>query len=142
MNWGHKITLAILLFVAFIGYMVVRAFQENIDLVSDDYYAREISFEDKMRQQANFNVLEDPPTVLNTGEEIIITFPGTSHVDGIIHFYHPSRELFDKYYELSIAEDRSFVVNRNDLVAGLYRVNMTWRSDDKEYFQQESLFIQ
>ena len=131
MNWGHKITLAILLFVAFIGYMVVRAFQENIDLVSDDYYAREISFEDKMRQQANFNVLEDPPTV-----------PGTSHVDGIIHFYHPSRELFDKYYELSIAEDRSFVVNRNDLVAGLYRVNMTWRSDDKEYFQQESLFIQ
>ena len=33
MNWGNRIVVAFVCFAAFIGYMVVRAFQEDFDLV-------------------------------------------------------------------------------------------------------------
>ena len=38
MNWGKGVTIAFVLFVGFIMFMVVGAFRQNFDLVADDYY--------------------------------------------------------------------------------------------------------
>ena len=54
MNWGKGVTIAFILFVGFIMFMVVGAFRENFDLVSDDYYLEEINYQDKINQKANF----------------------------------------------------------------------------------------
>ncbi|MEQ9230499.1 MAG: FixH family protein [Cyclobacteriaceae bacterium] len=140
MNWGHKITLAFILFAAFILYMVVKAFQQDIDLVAPDYYAQEIAFQGKMQQQANLQDLGERVELTIRSNEIEIEFP-SEITTGEIHFYHPSRSIFDKKMEIKLDESNKQLIERSELVLGSYRVKLTWTADGKEYFQQETIFL-
>ena len=47
MNWGNRIILVFVCFIAFILSMVTRAFQQDFDLVAEDYYAQELNYQKK-----------------------------------------------------------------------------------------------
>jgi hypothetical protein len=124
-------------------YMVVKAFSVDIDLVTEDYYAREIAYEAKMVQKSNLKALGARVEISRYQNDLVVEFPEElSDVDGEIHFYHISRELFDKKIPIQLDEQNRQVINRKLIVAGRYRVYFTWDSDGKSYFQQERLFIQ
>lgn len=142
MNWGHKITLSFIAFAAFIIYMVVGAFNRDIDLVTDDYYAKEIAYESKMRQKANYNQLVVKPEVVAHKDEVIIDFKELNVESGEIHFYHPSREIFDQNLDLNLDHEGKQKIDRKLLTAGLYRANLTWQAGGREYFHQQTIFIQ
>ncbi|WP_436516612.1 FixH family protein [Ekhidna sp. To15] len=140
MNWGHKIVIAFVLFGAFIGYMVVRAFQEDFDLVAEDYYAQEINYQQKLNKLSNTAEAGKSVLVKQKGGEVILTFPDEA-ASGNIHFYHPSRKIFDRTFEISLI-DQVQKIKRSELVAGSYRVNITWNTDNQEFYQQSSIYIQ
>ena len=141
MNWGNGIFLSFVLFAAFIIYIVVRSYGENVDLVADDYYAQEINYQQKLQQKANTSKLGEKVLIQQVDGKITLTFPGTQNPKGEIHFYHPSRKLFDKKYSIRLDDENTHYVSRKELVAGAYRVNITWNSDGEEYFQQDKIFI-
>ena len=58
LNWGHYIVITFTAFVLLIGFMVYRSFQHNNDLVADDYYAKELQFQDVIDRQKRANDLE------------------------------------------------------------------------------------
>lgn len=140
MNWGHKIVLAFICFAAFIGYMVVKAFQQNIDLVADDYYAQEINYQQKLNKLANTAEAGKSVIVKQRGNKILLTFPD-DEVSGSIHFYHPSRKIFDRTFDISLT-NKTQQIDRSELVAGSYRVNITWNSESQDFYQQSSIYIQ
>ncbi|MEO9872011.1 FixH family protein [Ekhidna sp.] len=140
MNWGHKIVIAFILFATFIGYMVVRAFQEDFDLVAEDYYAQEINYQQKLNKLSNAVEAEKIVLVKQKGGEILLTFPD-QEATGNIHFYHPSRKIFDRTFEISLT-DQVQKIDRSELVAGNYRVNITWQTDEQDFYQQSSIYIQ
>lgn len=140
MNWGHKIVIAFVLFGAFIGYMVVRAFQEDFDLVAEDYYAQEINYQQKLNKLSNAAEAGKSVLVKQKGREVILTFPDVE-ATGNIHFYHPSRKIFDRTFEISL-EDQVQKINRSELVAGSYRVNITWKTNNEDFYQQSTIYIQ
>ena len=142
MNWGNKIVVAFVLFAAFILYMVVIAFQQNNDLVAEDYYAQEINYQRKIEQKENLKRLEKKVSVAFDKKSIILVFPEDQQPEGEIHFYHPSRKLFDRKIAIAIDPENRQVVDRSELIAGNYRVNITWTSDGREYFQQEKIRLQ
>jgi hypothetical protein len=141
MNWGNKIVLAFILFAAFIGYMVVKAFQEDFDLVAEDYYAQEINYQQKLNKLSNASEEGKEVLVSQKGGEVHLTFPdkGTT---GKIHFYHPSRKIFDRTFDINLKDDLLQKIDRSELVAGSYRVNITWMTGDEEFYQQSSFYIQ
>ncbi len=140
MNWGNRIVLAFILFAAFIGYMVVKAFQEDFDLVAEDYYAQEINYQQKLNKLSN--TANDGKAVLvkQRGGEIQLTFPD-EEATGSIHFYHPSRKIFDRTFEISLT-DQMQKIDRSELIAGSYRVNISWKTGEEDYYQQSSIYIQ
>jgi len=142
MNWGHYITIAFILFATFIMYMVISAFNVNIDLVADDYYAQEIAYENKMIQKRNFKDLGKEIGVVLTKEGVLFEFPTELNVSsGEIYFYHPSRKIFDNKHSIQLDKSNKQLISRKNLVAGRYRVNISWESDEKVYFQQASIFV-
>lgn len=142
MNWGHYITISFILFAAFIMYMVVKAFSVNIDLVTEDYYAQEIAYEGKMIQKANFENLGASIKVTQTDQGVELYFPEEiQSPEGEIHFYHPSRKIFDKKISIALDDSRKQMMDRDELVAGRYHVKITWTSAGKEYFQQTAIYI-
>ena len=142
MNWGKSIFLSFVLFAAFILFMVVRAFQEDFDLVAEDYYAQEINYQNKLEQKANLADLDEKILLKQVDQSVTLTFPPGQNPEGEIHFYHPSRKMFDKKIPISIGAENTQTIDRTHLIAGQYRVNITWKSEGEEYFQQEKIFIQ
>lgn len=142
MNWGKSIFLSFVLFAAFILYMVVKAFQQDIDLVAEDYYAQEIGYQNKLVQKANLVELDERVLLKQVKQSITLEFPQSQNPEGEIHFYHPSRKIFDKKVPILIDDANIQTINRDDLIAGQYRVHITWKSGGKEYFQQDKIFIQ
>lgn len=140
MNWGHKIAISFVLFATFILYMVVVAFQQDIDLVAEDYYAQEIAFQSKMQQKANLSDLGMRTKMAIGADQIVIEFP-SALTSGEIHFYHPSRAVFDKKYPVKLDKSNRQVIDRSELVLGSYRVRFTWTANGKEYFQQENVYL-
>jgi hypothetical protein len=53
MNWGYKIAITFILFGALIIFMVVKSFQQNIDLVTDDYYQEELKYQQQIDKLEN-----------------------------------------------------------------------------------------
>ena len=140
MNWGHKIVLSFVLFAAFIGYMVVKAFQQDFDLVAEDYYAQEINYQQKLNKLSNTAEAGKSVGVKQKGQEILLTFPDVE-ATGSIHFYHPSRKIFDRTYEIDLT-NKVQKIDRSELVAGSYRVNITWKTNQQDFYQQSSIYIQ
>ena len=142
MNWGNRIVLVFVLFAAFILYMVVQAFNQNYDLVAEDYYAQEINYQQKLDQKTNLEKLEKRVSVSMEKQSVVLSFPSDQKPTGEIYFYHPSQKLFDQKIAISMDSQNRQFVDRSDLIAGNYRVNITWKSDGKEYFQQEKIYLQ
>ncbi len=139
MNWGYRIVVAFVLFAAFIGYMVVKAFQEDFDLVTEDYYAQEINYQEKMVKLANAESSGKKIEIKQEAKKLIFTYPVQS-ITGTIQFYHPSREIFDKTFEIALQEG-SQEISKEDLVPGNYRININWREGEKDYLQESKIFI-
>lgn len=141
MNWGNSIVLVFVLFAAFILYMVVRAFQEDFDLVTEDYYAQEIGYQKKIEQKSNLEAGER--IVLRKEDESIhFSFPKDQLPEGEIHFYHQSQKALDKRIAIKASSEMQQVVSLNKFIQGYYRINITWESDGVDYFQQEKIYIQ
>ena len=49
-NWGYKITVFYLVFIAGIMYLVIQSSRQKMDLVTTDYYAQELKYQDKIDQ--------------------------------------------------------------------------------------------
>ena len=59
-NWGYKIVLVYCVFVAGILYLVVQSSRQQMDLVTDDYYAQEIKYQEKIDQSKRASALSEP----------------------------------------------------------------------------------
>lgn len=141
-NWGHGIVLSFVLFCTFIIYIVVRAFQLDVDLVSETYYKDELAFQDRIDQRANLASSGLEVTMKQSGEDILITFPEQfAGATGVIHFYHPSREIFDKRYDILLTENHQQSIAKEELIKGRFKVKMEWVVNDTPYFQESEIFL-
>ena len=140
MNWGYRIVLAFVCFAAFIGYMVTRAFQEDFDLVAEDYYAQEINYQQKLTKLANTEVSGRKVSIDQQQDHILFEFPD-QNFKGTIEFYHPSREKFDKTFALNVTEGVQ-MITKEELIPGNYHININWKVGEYEFLQESKIFIQ
>ncbi len=138
MNWGYKITFALFTFMSFIGYLVYGAFQEDFDLVSEDYYRDEINHQQTINRMMNVKNSQKV-TLTNNEKSVILNFP-TTNASGTIHFYHPSSKQLDRTYDISLDKEQQ-VISYQDLTSGHYRINIQWLSDGTEYLQKLKVYI-
>lgn len=142
-NWGTKIAISFILFGAFILYMVFQAFRQDFDLVSENYYQDELAYQDRIEEKANLLKSGDEVIINQSIKDVTFQFPETfKGAEGTIYFYHPSRKLFDKRFDLSLDEQNQQKVDREELVKGRYKVKVSWKVDGLSYFQEKELYLQ
>ncbi len=144
MNWGWKIALAFILFGVFIGVLVFRSFQENIDLVSEDYYQQELGYQQQIDKIANSKSLNIPLTFAQQAQQLVVQFPDdlTSTVEGEIQLFCPSDMRNDRLVTIALNSDQQQIIPTGKLAKGYYKVKVDWMSGDAAYFTEESIFIQ
>lgn len=146
MNWGLRI---ILLYTAFVGgmlFLVYKCTQQSVDLVSTDYYAQELKFQDKIDRLNNSEKLDVKLAVVYSSEHsnIQIVFPESStskNTTGEIVLFRPDNSKLDFKIPIDIT-DGIQNISTEKLSKGLWRVKSSWSTNDTPYYQEEKIIIQ
>jgi hypothetical protein len=75
MNYGKRIIVAYAIFILGIASLVFISMRQKIDLVTDNYYEKEIKYQDEIDKKNRTNLLKEKLLITRTGNEIFIKFP-------------------------------------------------------------------
>lgn len=143
MNFGHKITIAIILFVLFMGTLVTISFrQKNIFLVKEDYYSDEIVYQNEINRQSNLKNLSAPVEIQLKDNIVAIQLPTEmAGAYGEIHFYRPSDANLDFKMALDLDENQSQKIEVGDKARGKWTVKLKWTKSGQEYSTEKILVL-
>lgn len=139
MKW---IVAAFVVFALFMGALVFISLREDVNLVSENYYAKELMHQDKIDQQNNANQLAEQPQLSFVDNSVKVSFPYFSSIEkGQLHVLRPSDNRLDQTFELSALEGDSQLFELKVWEKGLYRVSLTWTMDGKEYYFEKLMVL-
>ncbi len=145
MNWGKKIAIVYLSFVGFMGFLVWKCIQQDdIHLVSQDYYQKELAYQDNIDQMNNTNQLSTQLEFdyLSENQIIKLSFPKESiGSTGKINFYRPADARKDFAINLDIANIENQSIPVANLERGLWVVKVLWNKDGKDYYKEEKMVL-
>lgn len=142
-NWGTKIALLYIGFVAMILTLVIMASNVKFDLVTKDYYNQELKFQDQINATANQRALSQPLQIKEANDQVTISFPPevSEKLKNIhVNFMAMVHDGWDHSMEINTLEN-AIAVDRSLLHPTRYQVKVSWQCEGKEYFQQNDLFL-
>jgi nitrogen fixation protein FixH len=145
-NWGTGIAIAIVLFISFILYFVIKVQSDSKydnELVVEEYYKQELTFENKMLKIQNAHDLTEKIIFQKTDDGIKVTFPSNfeeKKIEGKVFLYRPSNQKLDSEMNISLS-DSQMLIPKSSLVGGLWDISIEWKYDEKEYLTQETIYF-
>lgn len=142
MSWGKGIALTMAAFMAMIIFMVYKSTQQEISLVTKDYYETSLAFNDVQQYRSNYLALDQGAAISVLQQEGILSvtlpafFDGKA-VSGKVHLYKPSDSKADRKIELV----QPFQYDVKTLANGLWKVKVDWTSEGKGYMFEEAIIL-
>jgi hypothetical protein len=143
MNFGGRIVVLYLSFVALIVTLVVMSYGQKVELVSDDYYAQEMKFQDKIDAINNEKSLVGSIHHSINGNEITLIADSSllsNDFEGTIHFFRPSDSSKDIQLKMNFVNNTQ-AIDSKQLIHGAYKLQLSWTSNQKKYFKEDVIFI-
>jgi hypothetical protein len=144
LNFGLKIGILYTAFVAFILFFVVKSFGINFDLEEENYYEKEIHFEEEMDAVKNFNELGAEINLLQKDSlEIILPdyFDKLKNEKISILFKRPSDKKLDFEIDYPITQLKT-KIEFNKFIIGVYNVEIKFTIDSIKYLHKKTIYIQ
>lgn len=144
MNWGWKIVILYGSFVAMMVTLVVMSVRQDIPMVTEDYYEKDLQYETHMNRVANSaNLEEDVKVVYNQKtQQITITFPETMiDLTGEILCFRPSQEGLDFTLPIENLENNTITFGTSEMINGRWKVKIDWEGDEEIYYTETAVFI-
>jgi hypothetical protein len=142
-SWGHKIIFAYTAFVAGIMLMVYLSTKENRDLVSEDYYADELTYQKIIDQSAKTASLSAPPEVVIAENFVEIQFPAefnNTEAKGKWELYYAAEKSKDQTGQFTTGNGK-LAIPLTETAKGFYQLKLQWESGDVTYYFEEELFL-
>lgn len=144
--WPLGIIIVFALFAAATAALVLFSTLHRMDLVSEDYYEREVAFQTQLDRVKRTQSLRGAVTVHFDPVQfsIVVEFPpehAERHAGGVIHLYRPSEARLDQKIAVNYGEDGRQILRAGSFRAGLWRIRILWTLDDREYFYDQSVLI-
>jgi hypothetical protein len=143
-SWGTKIAILYIGFVLLIGTLVGMCIKQKNDLVSEDYYQKELEFQNKIDDTKNADVLNEKITHTISDQNIELTFPiefKEKKVTGEIVFFRPSDASKDYKTSVILNDQEQQLIALNNLSKGMYKLQIGWKANDISYYNEEIIVI-
>lgn len=139
MNWGKGITVVMILFMGFIITLTSIMMRTSTDLESEDYYAREVNYEQEIQAQRNANELEKIG-VAEDEEFIVLKVSETVEISAIkVLFIRPNNKKMDKTFEFQ--DSKTLLIAKKDLEKGMYKMEISYEHEGKPCLQKEEITL-
>jgi hypothetical protein len=142
-NWGYKIVLVYCVFVAGILYLVVQSSRQQMDLVTDDYYAQEIKYQEKIDQSKRVSALSEPIRFQLTEAGIEVNFPkefDRKNIIGNALLYYPANEKKDVSASINTTQGK-IEISIPDKRSGMHILKINWEVEGVSYYFEETVFL-
>lgn len=143
MNWGKKILIVYIAFVAGIVFMVFKSSTQNKDLVTTDYYARELKYQDRIDEIKRTDALSEPLQYHISDNAITILFPkdfAGKKLVGEAVLYCPSDKQKDIKKTFTV-HDQALQFTLPGGSNGLYELQVSWQDGGVTYYFEKKIFI-
>jgi hypothetical protein len=143
-GWGTKIAILYIGFVLLIGTMVTMSIYQKIDVVSDDYYQKELVFQKQIDQTKNADALAEKISHVISDNALEIKFPSVFNgkkVSGEFVFFRPSDALKDFKTEIQLDVNSQQQILLNKFTKGMYKMQVSWDVDNIAYYTEEIIVI-
>ncbi len=139
MDWGKGILLTIIAFVGFIMTLVVISVrQDDIHLVTENYYEKEIKYQDQIdRESASANLDREVLQFDAQSKSILLDLPVGAK--GSLQLFRPSDARLDREFALEITDLGKTSVSLGQLKSGYWKVQLTWTEDGVEFYQEKKI---
>lgn len=140
-NWGTKIGLLYGVFVAFTIFMVYKAFGEKYELVTEDYYAQEIKYQETINSKQRADELDKNLLISVERNQLKVLFPQQNEkIEGSITCFRPSDESKDFTVEFKTTEDFYFIPLQK-FSKGKYTLKLDWKVDETSFYKEQTVII-
>ncbi|QNL22449.1 FixH family protein [Hyphobacterium sp. CCMP332] len=141
MNWGNKLLISLIVFAGIMATMVTIAMRENIDLVDENYYQKEIEYQDRIDQMTN-NFEAGALEIRLDRELSSIVLKFNDKIEhGLVHLFRPSNAGEDQKIQLLTDENGLQLISYKGLKSGLWRIKIEWSAESDEYYSEQVLNI-
>lgn len=145
--WPWMIVLS---FVAFIGFIVLQAtrmFGTEINLVSEDYYAREVMHQEQINKEILTETLRKELAVRLDRESgrLTLVYPldtaDKKLVQGNIHLFRPSSYRLDRTFEVKPGLQGKQILDIRELETGYWLLKVNWKEGGLDFYHEEPLMF-
>lgn len=144
--WPVAIIAYFAVFIAGIVMFTVFAARQKVDLVRTDYRDDEIRFQQHIDRLSRTKPLNAQVTITyDTQREAISLALPSAHAgrvtNGRVQLCRPSDASLDQTSQLVLDAGGAQQLDAKKLKAGLWKVRVSWRVDDQEYFFDQSIVV-
>lgn len=143
-NWSTGIVMAFAVFITFILYFVLKVQGDtkyDHEMVTEEYYKKEIGFQKQLDKQQNAMDLSERLTVKNTTEGLEIHFPKSfdwTQIQGKVSLYRPSNQQLDFDIPISLSSS-NLLIPKTKLAGGRWDITIDWKYNGKEFLNKETV---
>jgi len=141
MDWGKGIILTLAAFaVLMLSMVAICVKQDDIHLVTQNYYEEEIKYQDQIDKMINASQL-DYEVLSFDGQLKIIDLHLPAGAKGTLHLFRPSDARLDKKIDFDITDTDVNSIDVKTLKPGYWRVKLSWTENGKAYYHEKKINI-
>ena len=134
------------LFVLALLVVVFITLNNDVDMVTSNYYEKTLVYEDQITRIRNTNTLPTKPEIAFSRDKtnLILTMPeisGARNFNGTVRLFRASDSKLDKNFKLTINDLGQQLIPIANLQKGKWEVQIQWSDGHKEYYFKQVVNI-
>lgn len=132
---------AFMCFILYFVYLMSTTESFSHDLVTEDYYAKEMLYQNEIDAETNTNNLSERFVSKKTDNGWLLVFPKElelSKIKGKVFLYRPSNETLDFDQELNLTSSHLLIPD-NKMLGGRWNITIDFMYEGTPYLYKEQI---
>ncbi|MDR9398496.1 FixH family protein [Salibacter sp.] len=142
-TWGHGITIVLIMIMVGFSYVLFMSFNREYDLVAEDYYAKELTFQDEIDKRENALRADKRIATTFDSEHLVLEFMGIESTpdSGSVKLFRPSSKSLDLTFDMKLDTAQRLFIPFEKLQKGKYIIQADWTENQTSFYVEETVFV-
>lgn len=144
-HWGHGIALFYSTFAFCMIFAVIKSTSFDNSLVTKDYYAKDITYQNAHNSKLNSKRLKQAVRVDRRASGYVLVLPIEevgNNISGDIQLYSPVSSRRDLTWKLKLDQSGEQFIPLENTISGRYRLIVNWTDGKRQYLDELPLYLQ
>jgi hypothetical protein len=141
---GNIIIAGFIGMIFFMSFLVYSSINENIDMVSKNYYEEELVFQNKIDAKENALPFANDYAISQVEKQILLQLPqplAANATSASVVFYCLANSKFDKTVILKANTTGLYTIDTKDFNKANYKVKVSIEANNKNYYKEMNLSL-